>query len=96
LIRGKNGSSQNRRRLGVIALGLLAVCLLYGDGMITPAISVLSAVEGLAVITPLFERYVISITIAILVGLFLIQRQGTARWGGFSDRQFWSGSVFWR
>jgi 6-phosphofructokinase 2 len=39
-------------------------------------------VEGLAVITPLFERYVISITIAILVGLFLIQRQGTARWGG--------------
>ena len=82
LIRGKNGPSRNRRKLVVIALGLFAACLLYGDGMITPAISVLSAVEGLAVITPLFERYVIPITIAILIGLFLIQRQGTARLGG--------------
>ena len=82
LIRGKNGPSKNRRRLVVIALGLFAACLLYGDGMITPAISVLSAVEGLAVITPLFEHYVIPITIVILIGLFLIQRQGTARLGG--------------
>jgi KUP system potassium uptake protein len=82
LIRGKNGPSENRRRLGVIALGLFAACLLYGDGMITPAISVLSAVEGIGVITPVFNRYVIPITIAILVGLFLIQRQGTARLGG--------------
>ena len=82
LIRGKNGPSKNRRRLGVIALGLFAACLLYGDGMITPAISVLSAVEGLAVITPLFERFVIPVTIAILIGLFLIQRHGTARLGG--------------
>ena len=82
MIRDKNGSSENRQRSGVIALGLFAACLLYGDGMITPAISVLSAVEGLAVITPLLERYVIPVTIAILVGLFLIQRQGTARLGG--------------
>ena len=82
LIRSKSGPSANRRRFGVIALGLFAACLLYGDGMITPAISVLSAVEGLAVITPLFERYVIPVTIAILIGLFLIQRQGTARLGG--------------
>ena len=82
LIRGKNGPSENRRRLGVIALGLFAACLLYGDGMITPAISVLSAVEGLGIITPLFDRYVIPVTIVILVGLFLIQRQGTARLGG--------------
>jgi len=82
LIRGKNEPSENRRRLGVIALGLFAACLLYGDGMITPAISVLSAVEGLGIITPLFDRYVIPFTIAILVGLFLIQRQGTARLGG--------------
>jgi KUP system potassium uptake protein len=52
LIRGKNGPSENRRRLGVIALGLFAACLLYGDGMITPAISVLSAVEGLALSPP--------------------------------------------
>jgi KUP system potassium uptake protein len=89
LIHGKNGPSENRRRLGVIALGLFAACLLYGDGMITPAISVLSAVEGLAVITPLFERYVIPITIAILVGLFLIQRHGTARlsfWRSFRTK----------
>jgi len=50
--------------------------------MITPAISVLSAVEGIGVITPVFNRYVIPITIAILVGLFLIQRHGTARLGG--------------
>ena len=83
LIRGKNGPSENRRKLGIIALGLFAACLLYGDGMITPAISVLSAVEGIGVITPVFNRYVIPITIAILVGLFLIQRQGTARLGGF-------------
>ncbi len=82
LIRGKNGHSENRRGIGVIALGLFAACLLYGDGMITPAISVLSAVEGLGVITPMFNHYVIPITIAILVGLFLIQRQGTARLGG--------------
>ena len=52
LIRGKNGPSENRRRLGVIALGLFAACLLYGDGMITPAISVLSAVEGLGCYHP--------------------------------------------
>ena len=82
LIRGQNGPSGNRRRLGVIALGLFAACLLYGDGMITPAISVLSAVEGIGIVTPVFGRYVIPITIAILLGLFLIQRQGTARLGG--------------
>ena len=82
LIRGKKGPSENRRRLGVIALGLFAACLLYGDGMITPAISVLGAVEGLAIITPLFARFVIPVTIAILIGLFMIQRQGTARLGG--------------
>ena len=82
LIRGKNGHSENRQKVIVIALGLFAACLLYGDGMITPAISVLSAVEGLAVITPLFHRYVIPVTIAILIGLFLIQRHGTAKLGG--------------
>jgi KUP system potassium uptake protein len=82
LIRGKNGRSENRQKAVIIGLGLFAACLLYGDGMITPAISVLSAVEGLAVITPLFDRYVIPVTIAILIGLFLIQRQGTAKLGG--------------
>jgi KUP system potassium uptake protein len=82
LIRGPNGSG-NRRGLGIVALGLFAACLLYGDGMITPAISVLSAVEGIGIVTPVFDPYVIPITIAILIGLFLIQRHGTARVGGF-------------
>jgi KUP system potassium uptake protein len=82
LIRGQNTPSGSRRGLGVIALGLFAACLLYGDGMITPAISVLSAVEGIAIIAPVFDPYVILLTSAILLGLFLIQRYGTARVGG--------------
>ena len=67
-----------RGRWSLIILGLFGTALLYGDGMITPAISVLSAVEGLEVITPALTSYVIPITIAILAGLFLIQRRGTA------------------
>ncbi len=82
LIRGNAAPSGGRRLPGVIALGLFAACLLYGDGMITPAISVLSAVEGIGIITPVFDPYVIPLTIAILIGLFLIQRRGTARVGG--------------
>jgi KUP system potassium uptake protein len=62
----------------LLALGLFGAALLYGDGMITPAISVLSAVEGLHVATPFFDPYVVPITIAILVILFLFQRKGTA------------------
>ncbi|HEU5304731.1 MAG TPA: KUP/HAK/KT family potassium transporter, partial [Gemmatimonadales bacterium] len=65
-------------RPGLIMLGLFGTALLYGDGMITPAISVLSAVEGLEVATPFFAPYVIPITIAILVALFLSQHHGTA------------------
>ena len=80
LIRGQNGSKGNRA-LGVVSLGLFAACLLYGDGMITPAISVLSAVEGIRIITPVFTPYVIPITVAILIGLFMIQRHGTAHVG---------------
>jgi KUP system potassium uptake protein len=68
-------------RRALIMLGLFATALLYGDGMITPAISVLSAVEGLTVATSVFEPYVIPITVIILVGLFSIQRRGTARVG---------------
>jgi len=82
LVRGQNVSSKNMHVRGVIALGLFAACLLYGDGMITPAISVLSAVEGIGIVTPVFDPYVIPITMAILIGLFLIQRHGTARVGG--------------
>jgi len=65
----------------LIALGIFAGALLYGDGMITPAISVLSAVEGIKEITNFFDPYVIPITIGILAGLFLIQRKGTASVG---------------
>ncbi|HEX4964547.1 MAG TPA: potassium transporter Kup [Thermoanaerobaculia bacterium] len=65
----------------LIALGLFGAALLYGDGMITPAISVLSAVEGLDVATPFFRPYVLPITIAILVLLFAIQRRGTGKIG---------------
>jgi KUP system potassium uptake protein len=82
LTRGPDAPSERPRGLGVVGLGLFAACLLYGDGMITPAISVLSAVEGIRVITPVFDPYVIPLTIAILLGLFLIQRHGTARVGG--------------
>jgi KUP system potassium uptake protein len=66
----------------VAAMGLIGAALLYGDGMITPAISVLSAVEGLHIATPLFEPYVIPITVVLLISLFLIQHHGTARVGG--------------
>ena len=84
LIRGEgHQSSKVHQKLGIVALGLFAACLLYGDGMITPAISVMSAVEGLGIVTPVFEPYVIPITITILCGLFLIQRHGTATVGGF-------------
>ncbi len=82
LVRGNRGAYENARGMGVAILGLFAACLLYGDGMITPAISVLSAVEGIGIITPVFVPYVIPITIAILIGLFMIQRTGTARVGG--------------
>ncbi|HVR78177.1 MAG TPA: potassium transporter Kup [Acidimicrobiia bacterium] len=68
-------------RWGLILLGLFGTALLYGDGIITPAISVLSAVEGLEVATPALEPYVIPIAVTILVALFAIQRQGTARVG---------------
>ena len=68
-------------RSGLIILGLFGTSLLYGDGMITPAISVLSAVEGLEVITPALSPFVIPITIAILAGLFLLQSRGTAGLG---------------
>jgi KUP system potassium uptake protein len=65
----------------LVLFGLFGTALLYGDGMITPAISVLSAVEGLALITPVFNPYIIPITVAILVVLFSIQKYGTSTMG---------------
>jgi len=65
----------------LIALGLFGSALLYGDGMITPAITVLGAAEGLEVATPLFTPYVVPITVVVLVVLFMFQKAGTARIG---------------
>ena len=75
---------RHRTRPGLPALvlmGIFGAALLYGDGMITPAITVLGAIEGLNVATPRFEPYVVPITIAILVAVFAIQRYGTDRVG---------------
>jgi KUP system potassium uptake protein len=78
LVRPKRmNASAGMRRL-LIMLGIFGAALLYGDGVITPAISVLGAVEGLSVATPAFERFVVPITVVILVGLFSVQRRGTA------------------
>jgi KUP system potassium uptake protein len=67
-----------RVRSTLIVLGVFGAALLYGDGMITPAISVLSVVEGLEIATPFFKPYVIPLTIVILIVLFVFQRRGTA------------------
>jgi KUP system potassium uptake protein len=77
----KTGSRLAVGRPMLIALGIFGTALLYGDGMITPAISVLSAVEGLEVATPLLTPYVVPVTVVILIGLFSIQRFGTHRVG---------------
>ena len=78
-----NRSTSDKRRwtTGIVMLGVFACALFYGDSMITPAISVLSAVEGLTTVNPAFKTYVIPIAIAILVGLFAIQSRGTAKVG---------------
>lgn len=65
----------------LLSVGIFGAALLYGDGVITPAISVLSAVEGLKLATPLFEPYVTPITVGILCGLFGLQRHGTGKIG---------------
>jgi KUP system potassium uptake protein len=68
-------------RKWLIMLGLFGTALLYGDGMITPAVSVLSAVEGLSVATRFFDPYLVPIAVCILIALFLIQRRGTGSVG---------------
>jgi KUP system potassium uptake protein len=76
LVMPKNSSA---RRAGLlVGLGVFGTALLYGDGVITPAISVLSAVEGLEQVSASFTDWVMPISIAILVGLFLVQKRGTA------------------
>jgi KUP system potassium uptake protein len=61
----------------LVALGVIGASLLYGDGVITPAISVLSAMEGLKLVAPSFDKFIVPVTLLILIGLFVIQRQGT-------------------
>ena len=70
-----------RRRLLII--GMFGAALFYGDGVITPAISVLSAVEGLEVVSPEFKKYVVPITLVILLVLFMVQKRGTGGIGKF-------------
>jgi KUP system potassium uptake protein len=74
-------TARKRRQRTLLVVGLFGTALLYGDGVITPAISVLSAVEGLGVIAPNLESYVAPIAAVIIVALFTIQRQGTSRVG---------------
>jgi len=66
----------------IVLVGLFGAALIYGDGAITPAISVLSALEGLDIVAPALQRYVLPAAVAILIVLFAVQRQGTARIGG--------------
>jgi KUP system potassium uptake protein len=74
----------NPRRMRIITIiGVLGAAMFYGDGMITPAISVLSAVEGLEVIAPQLHPFVIPVTLAVLFGLFFVQKRGTAAVGSF-------------
>lgn len=80
-IRRRRGS--RRVSIGLLFAGLFGSALIFGDGMITPAISVLSAVEGLAIATPLFSSYVVPITCLILAVLFFNQKRGTGKIGYF-------------
>ena len=68
-------------RWWLTSLGMFGAALFYGDSMITPAISVLSAVEGLSVATTVFDPYIVPITISVIIGLFVVQSKGTATVG---------------
>jgi len=76
-----SGLTNARARWWLVGLGIFGAAMFYGDGMITPAISVLSAVEGLEVVAPALAQYVVPLTLIILVALFSIQRHGTSRVG---------------
>ena len=85
------GAHAGRMAAWVIGAGIFAAALFYGDAIITPAISVLSAVEGIAVATPRFEKFVVPITIVIIIALFSIQRFGT----GSVGRLFGPITIIW-
>jgi KUP system potassium uptake protein len=69
--------AKGARLPALVLLGVVGASLLYGDGVITPAISVLSAMEGLKLVAPGFEKFIVPVTLAILIGLFMIQQRGT-------------------
>jgi len=79
----RQGKIKRTIQISVAFLIIIGASLLYGDGVITPAISVLSAVEGLSVITANFDKFIIPITVAILAGLFIIQKNGSGVVGKF-------------
>ena len=72
-----------RLRSVLMLIGIFGTCLFYGDGVITPSISVLSAVEGLEVVSPAFKSWVIPLTLVVLLALFMVQKRGTAGIGKF-------------
>jgi KUP system potassium uptake protein len=74
---------RSMRRGALLSLGLFGAALLYGDGMVSPAMAVLSATEGLAVATPVFRPYIVPLTVLVLVGLFTVQKHGTGKMGQF-------------
>jgi KUP system potassium uptake protein len=76
-----HSESNQQRRTALLMLGIAGAALFYGDGMITPAISVLSAVEGLEVATPALRDYVVPIAVIVLIGLFIVQSRGSERIG---------------
>ncbi|WP_180028770.1 potassium transporter Kup [Acinetobacter sp. YH16032] len=73
----------DQRKIYLIALGFIGASLFFGDGIITPAISILSAIEGLSIATPMFNQWLLPLAVGILTALFLIQRHGTATMGKF-------------
>jgi KUP system potassium uptake protein len=77
-------AKDNPRRMKIITvIGILGAAMFYGDGMVTPAISVLSAVEGIEIVTPALKSFVIPITLVVLFFLFFVQKRGTATVGTF-------------
>jgi KUP system potassium uptake protein len=81
LLGGQPGDGDGRRSRRWVYLAMIGTAMLYGDGLITPAISVLSAIEGLGVATPAFNTYVVPLTVAVLIALFAIQPLGSGRVG---------------
>ena len=96
LVSPRSDGDRTRTAVVLTSLGLFGAALLYGDGVITPAISVLSAVEGLSVTTHAFDALVVPITIGILLALFIVQRRGTAGIGAIFGPMtlVWFGMIF--